>query len=142
MMIEDVLSDRGRTILQIGVNMNILKTAVLTIALTAAAATTAHARDSFSIGINIGGHGYAPHSIVTHRHVPHYYGPPTVYYSAPRVVYYDAPVRYRHYQPYAYGGSYYGNGHHNYKHHGNHHYKNSRNHHSRSRGHHDGYGRR
>lgn len=124
--------------------MNLLKTVALTIALTAATATTAHARDSFNIGINIGGYGYAPHSIVTHRYVPRYYGPPTVYYSAPRVVYYDAPVRYRHFQPYAYGGGYYGNGHHNYKHHGNHHNKNGRNH-NRGRDHrgdHGNYGRR
>lgn len=120
--------------------MNILKIAVLTIGLTAAMATTAHARDSFNIGINIGGYGYAPHSVITHRHVPRYYGPPTVFYSAPHVVYYDAPVRYRHFQPYAYEGGYFGNWHHNYKRHGNHHHKHNRNHHRRHRDHRGDFG--
>ena len=66
---------------------------VLALAIGAASITSAQARDSFSLGINIGGYGYAP---------------PPAYYAAPPVVYYERPVVY--YQPapryYGYGHSY------------------------------------
>jgi hypothetical protein len=111
--------------------MKILKTIVLTFALSAAVMTTAHARDSFSIGINIGGHDYS--HVRTHRHVPvyhGYYGAPTIYYSTPHVVYYDAPVRYRSYRHHSYDGYY------------NRENRYSRKHHSRSHDNGYGYGRR
>lgn len=87
--------------------MKFIKTIVATVAIVAATATTVQARDSFSIGVNIGGygHGYSTHSIGTHRHAPAfygYYGAPTVYYSPRPIVYYAPPVRYNHYQPHAF----------------------------------------
>jgi hypothetical protein len=77
--------------------MKVLKTIIATVALSAAFMTTAHARDSFSIGVNIGTHGHHHgyvdrHTVITHRHAPIYHG----YYHAPRVVYYE-PSRYRYY---------------------------------------------
>lgn len=91
--------------------MKFIKTIVATIAIVAATATTAQARDSFSIGVNIGGygheHGYSTHSIGTHRHAPAfygYYGAPTVYYSPQPIVYYVPPIRYNQFQPHAYYG--------------------------------------
>ncbi len=68
-----------------------MKRRIATIAATAAlvigatVATTASARDSFSIAIGVPGFavGYA---------TPRYYAPPVVY--APPVTYYDAPVVY------------------------------------------------
>jgi hypothetical protein len=89
--------------------MKFIKTIVATVAIVAATATTVQARDSFSIGVNIGGyghgHGYSTHSIGTHRHAPAfygYYGAPTVYYSPRPIVYYAPPARYNHYQPHAF----------------------------------------
>ncbi len=105
--------------------MKIVKILIATVALSGALVTTANARDSFSIGINIGGHDHhARHTLRTHRHAPVYYGH---HYSAPRIVYYAPSVRYRH-------NGYYGNRHrgyadrgysdrHHYKRHGNKHYR-------------------
>lgn len=59
--------------------------------LSAASITSAQARDSFSLGINIGGYGYPP---------PVFYAPPVTYYNPP-VVYYSAAPAY-------YGRGYYG----------------------------------
>lgn len=59
--------------------MKLIHSVVLALAIGAATVSTAQARDSFSLGINIGGYGYAP--------------PPVVYYPAP--VYYSEPVYYR-----------------------------------------------
>lgn len=78
--------------------MKIVKLLIATVALSGALVTTAHARDSFSIGVNIGGHGHGhhrQHTLRTHRHAPAYYG---YYRSAPRVVYYAPQVRYRHFR--------------------------------------------
>lgn len=73
--------------------MKTFHSVVLALAIGAVSITSAQARDSFSLGINIGGYGYAP---------------PPVYYAAPPVVYYERPVVY--YQPvphyYGYGPSY------------------------------------
>ncbi len=85
--------------------MKLVRLLIASVAISAAAVTTAQARDSFSLGISIGGHDHH-HVIQTHRYVPAYhgyYGAPSVYYSAPRVVYYDAPVRYRHFRSFDYG---------------------------------------
>jgi hypothetical protein len=60
--------------------MKTLKLLLATLAFAAVATTSAQARDSFSLGINIGGYGYAP--------------PPVVYYPAPARVYYDTPTVY------------------------------------------------
>jgi len=108
--------------------MKIAKMMIATLALSAAMVTSAHAHDSFNIGINIGGYGYAPHSIVTHRHAPAYYGyygAPTVYYHAPRVVYYAPPVGYHHFRQHSY------NNNHHFNRHGQKHY---RQHQERGRG--------
>lgn len=69
--------------------MKLLRSAVVALAIGVASVSTASARDSFSLGINIGGYGYAP---------------PAAYYPAPPVVYYSQPVYYRaappvYYQP-------------------------------------------
>lgn len=81
--------------------MKVINTIVATIAIVAATATTVQARDSFSIGINIGGH--ARHSIGTHQHASAfrgYYGAPVVYYSSRPVVYYAPSNRYNNFNSY------------------------------------------
>ncbi len=52
--------------------MKLLRTAVIALAIGVASISTASARDSFSLDVNIGGYGYAP---------------PVAYYPAPPVVY-------------------------------------------------------
>lgn len=59
---------------------------VLALAIGAVSITSANARDSFSLGINIGGYGYAPPAV--------YYAPP-VYYASP-IYHAPAPVVYYH----------------------------------------------
>jgi hypothetical protein len=56
------------------------------LAISAIAATNVQARDSFSLGINVGGYGYAPPVV--------YYASPPVYLNPPPVVYYPAPTRF------------------------------------------------
>jgi hypothetical protein len=73
--------------------MKTFHSVVLALAIGAASITSAQARDSFSLGINIGGYGYAPPAV--------YYAPPPVYYSPAPVVYYQPAPRY-----YGYGHSY------------------------------------
>lgn len=116
----------------IGGNMKTLRSLLVVLALSAAAITSASARDSFSLGINIGGPGYyAPPA--------RYYGPPPViyaphayyarpYYAAPRVVY---PRPY--YAPRAsFGYQHFDNGHRHYDNRG-------RDNHWRGRGHDHGH---
>ncbi|MEE9331378.1 MAG: hypothetical protein V3U89_04020 [Methylophilaceae bacterium] len=82
--------------------MKTFKMIIAILVISAAAMSTAQARDSFSVSINVGGHGYAPYS---DYHAPVHYrnhGVSTVYYSSPSVVYYAPPVRYRHH---VYSGS-------------------------------------
>lgn len=69
--------------------MKLLRSAVIVLFIGAASISNASARDSFSLGVNIGGYGYAT---------------PVAYYPAPPVVYYSQPVYYRaappvYYQP-------------------------------------------
>jgi hypothetical protein len=64
--------------------MKVLRTAVIALSIGAASISSASARDSFSLGVNIGGYGYAP---------------PVAYYPAPPVVYYSQPTYYRTAQP-------------------------------------------
>jgi hypothetical protein len=66
------------------INMKILHTTILALAIGVAAISSAQARDSFSFGLSIGNYGYAP---------PVAYYPQPVYYSQP--VYYAEPVYYR-----------------------------------------------
>lgn len=68
--------------------MKVLRLLSASLMLSAVLVAQAHARDSFSVGINVGTFAYAP-PVVTHY--PH-----TIYYSnTPTVIYYDtAPVHY------------------------------------------------
>ena len=66
--------------------MKLIHAAMLALAISATAVSTAQARDSYTIGVNVGGFGYAP---------PVAYHPAPVYYAEPIV--YHRPVRY--YQP-------------------------------------------
>ena len=76
--------------------MKLLRSAVIALAIGVASISTASARDSFSLGVNIGGYGYAPP-------VAYYPAPPEVYYSqpiyyrAPQPVYYQPAVSYQYY---------------------------------------------
>lgn len=86
--------------------MKVLRLVFATLAIGVASISSVQARDSFSIGINVGGYGYAPPAV--------YYAPPPVYY-APAPAYYYEPVRSYYHAPvvsYQYfgGGNYY-NGH-------------------------------
>ena len=54
--------------------MKVLRSALIVLAIGAASVTGAQARDSFSLGINVGGYGYPPPVV--------FYNPPVVYYSA------------------------------------------------------------
>jgi hypothetical protein len=66
------------------IKMKLLRSTVIALAIGVASISTASARDSFSLGVNIGGYGYAP---------------PVAYYPAPPVVYYSQPIYYRAPQP-------------------------------------------
>lgn len=75
--------------------MKILRSFVFALAIGAASVSAAQARDSFSIGINVGGHSHHDYPVVSHYVVPQpvYYYEPVVYHRpAPRAYYY-APVR-------------------------------------------------
>jgi hypothetical protein len=95
--------------------MKLIHTAVLALAIGAASISSVQARDSFSLGINVGGYGYAPP--VAYYPAPVYYSEP-VYYSAP-VTYYRPAPRYYGYAPtvVSFGYQNYGG----YSHHGGHH---------------------
>lgn len=75
---------------------------VMTLGLLAAPA--AYARDSFNLGINIGGYGYAPPPVIYHYSGPSaiYYDAPRIYQPAPRIVYGAPIVSYQYYN----GGGY------------------------------------
>lgn len=93
--------------------MKFLHSLLAVLAISATTISAANARDSFSIGVNIGGYGYAPPVV--------YHAPPPVYY-APQPVYYYQPVRsYYHYAPPVVSYTYYGGGHHYNGHHARHH---------------------
>jgi hypothetical protein len=96
--------------------MKLIHSAILALAIGAATVSTAQARDSFSLGINVGGYGYAPP--VAYYPAPVYYSEP-VYYSQP-VTYYRPAPRYYGYAPtvVSFGYQNYG-GHHYNRHHDN-----------------------
>ncbi len=89
--------------------MKIFRSAIVALAIGVASISSAVARDSFNIGINVGGYGYPQ--------AQYYAGPPVVYYNAPPVVYYrSAPPVYSYapdvsfgYQNYGYQSRYYDN---------------------------------
>ena len=91
--------------------MKILRSAIMVLAVGVASISSAVARDSFNIGINVGGYGYPQ--------AQYYAGPPVVYYNAPPAVYYQSAQPVYRYAP---NVSY---GYNNYGHH-NHHYQSQR----------------
>ena len=103
--------------------MKIIHSAILALAIGAASVSSAQARDSFSLGINVGGYGhnYYPAPPVAYYPAPAYYSEPVVYYREP--VYYSQPVTYYRSAPRYYGyapsvvsfgyTNYSGYGHHN-----------------------------
>lgn len=109
--------------------MKLIHSVILALAIGAATVSTAQARDSFSLGINVGGYGYAP---------PVAYYPEPVYYSEP--VYYAEPVRYYRPAPryYGYAPTVVSFGYQNY---GGHHYRghHDRGHRGWDRGHRGGH---
>ncbi len=75
--------------------MKMLRSFVFAFAVGVASAPVAQAHDSFSIGVNIGGHSHHAYPVVSHYVAPqpvHYYAPVVYHYQAPRV-YYNAPIR-------------------------------------------------
>ena len=85
--------------------MKTVYSAFLALTIGVATISAANARDSFSLGINIGGYGYAPP-------VTYYAPPPVVYYGAPvysAPAYYYAPAR-SYYHPPVISYRYYDNG--------------------------------
>jgi len=74
--------------------MKAIRLVLIILALALVGVGNAYARDSFSVGINIGGPGY-------------YAAPPVRYYSPPPAVYYaPPPVYYRPAPPVYYGNPY------------------------------------
>ena len=89
---------------------------IVALAIGVALTTSAQARDSFNLGINIGGYGYAPPAV-------YYAPPPVVYYPAP-TRFYPAPARAYFYAPPPAVGFSYFNGGHSLHHEGGHYYRN------------------
>ena len=98
-----------------------------------ASASAAQARDSFNIGISLGGHGYYGAPAVSYHAVPQvvYYDAPRVYYPAPHAYYRGPVVGYRdvhygaprhHFSGHRHHGGYGhpGRGHHGHGHGGHH----------------------
>ncbi len=85
--------------------MKILSIILAVATLSTIAISNANARDSFSVGINIGGYDYAPPPVVYYYPPPPtvYYGAPSAYYPAP-VVRYAPVVSYRYYDGDRYHG--------------------------------------
>ena len=70
--------------------MKLLRSTVIAMFLSVACISSASARDSFSLGVNVGNYGYAPP-------VVYYPAPPVVYYRPAPTVYYQPFVSYRYY---------------------------------------------
>lgn len=79
--------------------VKVFHSVIVALTIGAASITSAQARDSFSLGINVGGYGFAPPPAV-------YYAPPPVYYAPAPVVYYREVPRY--YNQGYYSSGYYG----------------------------------
>ncbi len=122
--------------------MKIFHCAALALAIGAASISSVQARDSFSIGINVGGHGYYEpvyYEPTRYYAEPVYYSQP-VYYSAP-VTYYREPIHYRSvpryygYAPSVVSFGYSNHGGHQYnRHHYNRHDRHFNGHHHRGNG--------
>lgn len=98
--------------------MKLFRSLFMGLVIGLATLSSAQARDSVSLSINIGGPGYYAYPAVRH-----YVAPPVVYYPAQRI-YHPAPYAYQYYPPAVYGGDYYsGHRHHHrgYGRHGGHH---------------------
>lgn len=76
--------------------MKVLRSFVLVLAIGAASLTSAHAGDSFSIGINVGNHRHHTHSMPSHHVISHHVAPQAVYYYEPVAYHRPAPRAYHH----------------------------------------------
>jgi hypothetical protein len=76
--------------------MKLLQSAVIALAIGAASISSASARDSYSLGVNIGGYGYAPAEAYYPEQPVVYYSQPT-YYRTAQPVYYQSAVTYQYY---------------------------------------------
>lgn len=83
--------------------MKRLHSTILALALGAASISSAFAHDSFSIGVNIGGYGYAAPAIgyssgyvLGYSQAPTVVYPQTIYYGRPTAYYYPPVVSYRY----------------------------------------------
>lgn len=84
--------------------MKTMSRLLMVITLGLLAVPVAQAHDSFNLGINIGGFGYAPPAVVYPYGGPSaiYYDAPRVYQPAPRLIYGAPIVSYQYYN----GGGY------------------------------------
>jgi len=114
--------------------MKVLRSLVFMLAMGAASMATAHASDSFSIGINIGGDGYHAHAVPSYHVVSHHVAPQAVYYHAP-VVYHHRVSHDYHHAPVLVQYGYRGDSRHYYGRHGH-----DRGHRGHDRGHYDRHG--
>ncbi|MDP1521652.1 MAG: hypothetical protein Q8M10_00705 [Methylotenera sp.] len=111
--------------------MKILHSIILALTICVTSVSSAYARDSFSVGINVGGYGYpapaighSPGYVIGYSQVPTviypqtiYYGAPTAYYQPTQVIRY-APVVSYGYQGAGYRDHHRGWGHGGREHHG------------------------
>ncbi|MDO9150478.1 MAG: hypothetical protein Q7U33_03770 [Methylotenera sp.] len=95
--------------------MKVFRSLLVALAIGAATLSSAQARDSVSLSINIGGPGYYAYPVVTHYVAPH-----VVYYPTHRV-YHAAPYAYQAYPAAVYRSGHYYSGHRHYRGHGHHH---------------------
>ncbi|MDD2834465.1 MAG: hypothetical protein PHD12_10680 [Methylotenera sp.] len=101
--------------------MKLLHSALLALTIGVASVTSAQARDSFSVSINVGGHGHHAYPVTTHYVTPVHHR--QVVYYQPRHVHY-APVHiqtYGHAPSYNYRAQTHRQPHRQHGHHGRHH---------------------
>ncbi|WP_036302170.1 hypothetical protein [Methylotenera sp. L2L1] len=94
--------------------MKVLRSLLVALVIGIATLSSAQARDSVSLAINIGGPGYYAYPAVTY-----YAAPPVVYYPTRRV-YYAEPYAYQYYPATVYGSGYYYSGHRHHRYHRGH----------------------
>lgn len=118
--------------------MIIFRTAIAALVMVAATATTAYARDSYSVGISVGSYGYpAPIGYSSNYSLGYSNYPNVVYYGAP-VVYHQPIVRYVPVTSYSNGHYYSNRNHRGHGHHGHRGHERS----YQNRGHDGGHHRR
>lgn len=128
--------------------MKILHSTILALTICAASLSSAYARDSFSIGVNIGGYdyptspvGYSQGYAIGYSQAPSVIYPQTIYYGAPRVYYQPTQIiRYTPVVSYRYQGAGHRDHHRGWSHGGRDHY--SRDYGGWNRGGHDHRGGR